>query len=86
MQRFIAPAGLLVSLVSGEATSQPQLKSVVVFYGEQGDLSGISAIEQNIHEVFHASASPEIEFFSGCNSGVCFPRRSRTIYFPVLCR
>jgi len=86
MRRLIAPAGLFVSLVSAEAASQPQLKSVVVFYGEQGDLSVIRAIEQNIREVFHASASPEIELFSGCNSSACFPLCSRTIYFPVLCR
>ncbi len=86
MQRLIALASLFVSLVSAEAASQPQLKSVVVLYGERGYVSVIRAIEQNIRKVFHASASPEIELFSECNSGACFPLYSRTIYFPVLCR
>src|SRR5438132_1566327 len=58
MQRLIALASLFVSLVSAEAASQPQLKSVVVLYGERGYVSVIRAIEQNIREVFHASASP----------------------------
>jgi len=86
MLHFIAPASLLVSLVSGEAASQLQLKSLLVLHGERGDLSVTRAIEQNLRVVFHASASPEIELFSGCNSGACFALRSRTIYFPVLCR
>ena len=86
VQRFITLAGLLVFSVSAEAASRPPKKSVLVLYGDRGDLSVIRAIEQNIREVFHASASPEIELFSKCNSGACFPLCSRTIYFPVLCR
>ncbi|MFZ3376414.1 MAG: hypothetical protein WA183_12745 [Chthoniobacterales bacterium] len=84
MQRFIALASLLVSLVPAEATLQPPLKSVLVPCRERGNLSVIRAIEQNIREVFHASASPEIELFSQYRDFAYFPNSSRILYFPVL--
>jgi hypothetical protein len=86
MQRFIALASLPVSPVSAEAAWQPPLKSVLVPCGERGDLSVIRVIEQNIREVFHASASPEIELFSEYRDFACFPNSSRTLYFSVLSR
>ena len=86
MQRFIRIAGLLVFSVSAEAASRPPKKSVLVLYGERGDLSIIRAIEQNIREVFHASASREIELFSEYCGCACFQLCSRTIYLAVLCR
>ena len=86
MQRFITLAGLLVFSVSAEAASRPPKKSVLVLYGDRGDLSVIRAIEQNIREVFHALASPEIELFSEYCGCACFPLCFRTIYFPVFCR
>ena len=39
-------------------------KAVLVLYGERGDLPAIEAIEENIREVFHASAAPHIALFS----------------------
>lgn len=86
MQRFIALASLLASPVSAEAASQPQLKSGLALYGEHVDLSIIRAIEQNLREIFHASASRQIDFFSEYRDVACFPNCSRTIHFPVLCR
>jgi len=86
MQRLIPLAGLLVFLVSAEAASQPPLKSVLVTYGERGDLSVIRAIEQNIRQVFHVSSSPEIESFSEDCGFAYSPLCSRTIYFRTLCR
>jgi hypothetical protein len=86
MQRFLALAGLLVSLVSAEAASQPPKKSLLVLYGVRGDLPVIRAIEQNSREVFHASASRQIDFFSEYCGFACVLLRSCIIYFPVLCR
>ncbi len=86
MQRFTTLAGWLVFSVSAEAASRSQLKSGLVLYGERGDLSIIRAIEQNLREVFHASASREIDLFSEYCGFACVPLRSRIIYFPVLCR
>jgi hypothetical protein len=85
VQRFITIAGLLVFSVSAEAASRPPKNSVLVLYAERGDVSIIGAIEQNIREVFHASASPEIELFSEYCGCACVLLRSRIIYFPVLC-
>ena len=85
MQRFITLAGLLVFSVSAEAASRPPKKSVLVLYGERGDLSIIRAIEQNLREVFHASASREIDLFSEYCGRACFPLCFCTIYLPVLC-
>jgi len=39
-------------------------KSVLVLYGERGDLPAIEAVEENLREVFHGSRSPPIELFS----------------------
>jgi PAS domain S-box-containing protein len=39
-------------------------KSVLVLYGERGDLPAIEAVEENVREVFHTSQSPRIELFS----------------------
>jgi hypothetical protein len=86
VQRFITLAGLLVFSVSAEAASRPPKKSVLVFYGEGGDVSIIRAIEQNLREVFHASASREIDLFSEYCGCACFPLCFRTIYLPNLCR
>jgi hypothetical protein len=86
MQRFLALAGLLVSLVSAEAASRPPKKSLLVLSSDRDDLSVIRAIEQNIREVFHASALRQIELFSEYCGCACFPLCSRTIYFPILCR
>ena len=87
MLHLIALAGLLVSLVSAEAASQPpKKKSLLLLYGKRGDLSVTRAIEQNIREIFHASAWREIDFFSERCACACFPLCFRTIYLPVLCR
>jgi hypothetical protein len=85
VQRFITLAGLLVFSVSAEAASRPPKKSVLVLYGERGDVSIIRAIEQNLREVFHASALPEIELFSKYCGCACLPFCFCTIYLPVLC-
>jgi two-component system, LuxR family, sensor kinase FixL len=39
-------------------------KSVLVLYGERGDLPAVQAVEENLREVFHKSRSPRIELFS----------------------
>ena len=39
-------------------------KSVLVLYGERGDLPAIQAVQENLREVFHNSRSPRIELFS----------------------
>lgn len=85
VQRFITLAGLLVFSVSAEAASRPPKKSVLVLYGERGDPSIIRAIKQNLREVFHASASREIDLFSEYCGRACFPLCFCTIYLPVLC-
>jgi hypothetical protein len=52
-------------VVTGFADESPEAqKSVLVLYGERGDLPAIQAIEENIRQVFHASISPRIELFS----------------------
>jgi hypothetical protein len=82
MQRFIAPASLLVSSVSAEAASQPPLKSVLVLYGERGDSPVIRAIEQNVREAFHGSPLPRVKlYFESCDFA-CFQLCSQNI----LCR
>jgi len=86
VQRFITLAGLLVFSVSAEAASRPPKKSVLVLYAERGDVSIIRAIKQNLREVFHASASREIDLFSEYCGCACVLLRSCIIYFPVLCR
>jgi len=86
MQCLFGLVGLLVFLVSSETVSEPALKTVLVLYGERGDLLAIRAIEQNIRETFHASASPEIDFSSEYCGFACLLLRSRTICFPILCR
>jgi hypothetical protein len=82
MQRFITLAGLLVFSASAEAASRPPKKSVLVLYGERGDLSVIRAIEQNLREIFHASASRQIDCFSEYCGFACVPLCSQNI----LCR
>ena len=86
MQCLFGLVGLLVFLVSSETVSEPALKTMLVLYGERGDLPVIRAIEQNIRETFHASASPEIEWFSEYCGCACVLLRSCLISFPVLCR
>jgi two-component system, LuxR family, sensor kinase FixL len=46
------------------ATSPEPVKSILVLYGERGDLPAIQAVEENLREVFHSSRSPRIELFS----------------------
>ena len=86
MQCLFGLVGLLVSLVSVEAASQPPKKSLLAFNCERGNLSIIRAIEQNLREIFHASASRQIDFFSEYCGFACILLRSCIIYFPVLCR
>ena len=55
----------LLRVATGFAYSSPDPeKSVLVLYGERGDLPAIEAIEENMRQAFHASASPRIELFS----------------------
>ena len=50
---------------SGFALGWPEsAKSVLVLYGERGDLPAIGAVEDNLREVFHASRRPPVELFS----------------------
>jgi two-component system, LuxR family, sensor kinase FixL len=39
-------------------------KTVLVLYGERGDLPAIGAVEESVRRFFHSSASPRIELFS----------------------
>ena len=57
----------LVTLPLGRlfaADSAEPVKSVLVLYGERGDLPAIQAVEENLREIFHSSRSPRIELFS----------------------
>ncbi len=52
-------------MASGFASVSPATKkSILVLYSERGDLPAIEAVEENMRQVFHASASPQIELFS----------------------
>jgi PAS domain S-box-containing protein len=54
----------LLIVATGLAYDSPATeKSVLVLYGERGDLPAIQAIEENMREVFHASVSPRIEVY-----------------------
>jgi PAS domain S-box-containing protein len=56
---------VLLPLIGGFGDDLPaRAKSVLVLYGERGDLPAIEAVEENIRQVFHASTSPRIEVFS----------------------
>jgi ABC-type uncharacterized transport system substrate-binding protein len=58
-------SGGLASAVGAFAyESPPAQKSILVLYGERGDLPAIQAIEENIREVFHASNTPQIDLYS----------------------
>jgi len=60
---FVSSALLCVG--SAFALGWPESeKSVLVLYGERGDLPAIEAVEENLREVFHGSRSPPIELFS----------------------
>jgi PAS domain S-box-containing protein len=57
--------GALLLVATGFAYGSPEAqKSVLVLYGERGDLPAIAAVEQDMFEVLDASASPRIEVFS----------------------
>jgi PAS domain S-box-containing protein len=57
--------GVLLFLATGFAYDSPDSeKSVLVLYGERGDLPAIQAVEENMRRVFHTSTSPRIELFS----------------------
>jgi PAS domain S-box-containing protein len=63
-------------VASGLANVPPPLeKSVLVLYGERGDLPAIEAVEENMREVFHASTSPRIEVFSEYLDFTRFPAK-----------
>ncbi len=79
MRRLLGLVGLLVLLVSSEAVSELALKTVLILYGERGDLPAVRAIEENMSEVFHASTLPEIELFSEYCGFANFPLCSRTV-------
>jgi PAS domain S-box-containing protein len=57
--------GAVLCVGTGFALGGPESgKSVLVLYGERGDLPTIEAVEENLREVFHGSRSPPIELFS----------------------
>ena len=56
--------GALMLAANGLADDSPgQERSVLVLYGERGDLPAIQAIEENMREVFQSAAAPHIEVF-----------------------
>ncbi|MBV9875045.1 MAG: hypothetical protein JO025_09990, partial [Verrucomicrobia bacterium] len=60
---FIKGASLCVGIAFALDAAEP-VKSVLVLYGERGDLPAIQAVEENLRQVFHSSRSPRIELFS----------------------
>jgi PAS domain S-box-containing protein len=60
---FVSAARLLVGVLFASESPEAE-KSILVLYGERGDLPGIQAVEENLREVFHSSRSPRIELFS----------------------
>jgi PAS domain S-box-containing protein len=56
--------GLLLVGASFADVSLEAEKSVLVLYGERGDLPAIEAVEENIRQALHNSTSPRIELFS----------------------
>jgi len=83
---FYRASGLACHLgFSGGCFATP-IKVRAVLYEERSDLSMIRAIEQNLGEVFYASASREIDSFSEYCGCACVPLRFCIIYFPVLCQ
>ena len=59
---FVA-CNLLIVAAGLASESSGTEKSVLVLYGERGDLPAIQAIEENMREVFHGSVSPRIEVY-----------------------
>ena len=58
-------SGALLCVGTSFALGRPESKkSILVLYGERGDLPAIEAVEENVREVFHTSQSPRIELFS----------------------
>jgi hypothetical protein len=86
MQRLFGLVGLLVLLASSEAVSELALKTVLVLYGERGDLPAVRAIEENRREVFHPSTSPRVELYPEYCGLASLPLCSRTICFSLLRR
>jgi PAS domain S-box-containing protein len=60
----VVSAGLLLVATGLAYESREAEKSVLVLYGERGDLPAIQAIEENIREVVQASVSPHVELYS----------------------
>jgi PAS domain S-box-containing protein len=60
----VVSAGSLLVATGLAYESREAEKSVLVLYGERGDLPAIQVIEENIREVFHASVSPHVELYS----------------------
>jgi len=63
LSAFVKGALLLVASTFASVPPATE-KSVLVLYGERGDLPAVEAVEDNIRRVFHASTSPRIELFS----------------------
>jgi PAS domain S-box-containing protein len=59
----VSAATLLVGVVFASESPEAE-KSVLVLYGERGDVPAFQAVEENVREVFHSSRSPRIELFS----------------------
>jgi ABC-type uncharacterized transport system substrate-binding protein len=58
-------SGALLCVVTSFALGWPEAeKSVLVLYGERGDLPAIEAVAENVREVFHTSHLPPVELFS----------------------
>ena len=59
---FVCGALLLAATGLADDSPGPE-RSVLVLYGERGDLPAIQAIAENMREVFHDSTAPQIELF-----------------------
>ena len=60
---FLKGVSLCVGVAFALDSAEPA-KSVLVPYGERGDLPAVEVVEENLREVFHSSRSPRIELFS----------------------
>ena len=84
---FYRASGLACHLgFSGDCFATPIKVALFSTTSERSDLSTIRAIEQNLREVFYASAPREIDSFSEYCGCACVPLRFCIIYFPVLCQ
>jgi len=59
---FVLCAGGMMALAQRAVHGgSDEVKTILVLYGERGDLPAIRAIEENLRQVFHSSVSPRIE-------------------------